>query len=99
MQSDFSEESEDDTSEELKSDFVDESEHMNNKKKSRIKYSGPIMTNTTLSVLRICGKYLQMSKLLGSIAITVIHSMIQFFELYFYTVHLFFTSDLVSIFN
>lgn len=55
-----------------------------------------MVTNTTLSILRICGKYLQMSRLLRSIAVTVIQSMIQFYELCFYTVHLFFTSDLVS---
>lgn len=65
------------------------------KKKYKTKHSGPIVTNTTLSVLRVCGKYLQMIRLLKSIAVTVIQSMIQFFELYFYTVHLFFTSDLV----
>lgn len=58
-----------------------------------------MVTNTTLSILRICGKYLQMSRLLQSIAVTVIQSMIQFYELCFYTVHLFFTSDLVSFSN
>lgn len=55
-----------------------------------------MVTNTTLSILRVCGKYLQMSRLLRSIAVTVIQSMIQFYELCFYTVHSFFTSDLVS---
>uniref|UniRef100_A0A0C9Q2V8 CCDC132_0 protein n=1 Tax=Fopius arisanus TaxID=64838 RepID=A0A0C9Q2V8_9HYME len=56
--------------------------------------SGPMVTNTTLSVLRVCGRYLQMSRLLRSIAVTVTQSMIQFFELYFYAIHNFFTSDL-----
>lgn len=55
-----------------------------------------MVTNTTLSVLRVCGRYLQMSRLLRSIAITVIQNMIQFFELCFYAIHAFFTSDLVS---
>lgn len=58
-----------------------------------------MVTNTTLTILRVCGKYLQMSRLLRSIAVAVIQSMIQFFEIYFYTVHLFFTADLVSFFN
>ncbi|XP_015119405.1 syndetin [Diachasma alloeum] len=56
--------------------------------------TGPMVTNTTLSVLRVCGRYLQMSRLLRSIAVTVTQSMIQFFELYFYAIHNFFTSDL-----
>ncbi|KAK2585599.1 hypothetical protein KPH14_010228 [Odynerus spinipes] len=91
----FSDESDDDIPDELKREYVDESEHGKiNKKKNKHKHSGPIVTNTTLSILRVCGKYLQMSRLLRSIAITVIQSMIQFFEICFYTVHLFFTSDL-----
>ncbi|XP_053983374.1 syndetin isoform X1 [Hylaeus volcanicus] len=91
----YSDESDDDIPEELKHDFVDDSDHIKtNKKKCKLKQSGPMVTNTTLSILRVCGKYLQMSRLLRSIAVTVIQSMIQFYELCFYTVHLFFTSDL-----
>lgn len=92
----FSDESDEDIPDELKHEYVDELDHTKvNKKKCKLKQSmGPMVTNTTLSVLRVCGKYLQMSKLLRSIAVTVIQSMIQFFELCFYTVHLFFTSDL-----
>ncbi|XP_020295336.1 syndetin isoform X2 [Pseudomyrmex gracilis] len=91
----FSDESDDDIPDELKREYVDEPDHVKtNKKKCKLKQSGPMVTNTTLSVLRVCGKYLQMSRLLRSIAVTVIQSMIQFFELCFYTVHLFFTSDL-----
>lgn len=91
----FSDESDDDIPDELKHEYVDESDHARvNKKKCKLKQSGPMVTNTTLSILRVCGKYLQMSRLLRSIAVTVIQSMIQFFELCFYTVHLFFTSDL-----
>nr|XP_050865737.1 syndetin [Vespula vulgaris] len=89
---DFSDDSDDD---ELKREYVDESEHTKvNKKKFKHKHSGPMVTNTTLTILRVCGKYLQMSRLLRSIAVAVIQSMIQFFEIYFYTVHLFFTADL-----
>ncbi|XP_076670628.1 vacuolar protein sorting 50 [Andrena cerasifolii] len=91
----FSDESDDDIPDELKREYVDDSDHVKaNKKKCKVKESGPMVTNTTLSILRICGKYLQMSRLLRSIAVTVIQSMIQFYELCFYTVHLFFTSDL-----
>lgn len=91
----FSDESDDDIPDELKYEYVDDSDHIKtNKKKCKLKQSGPMVTNTTLSILRVCGKYLQMSRLLRSIAVTVIQSMIQFYELCFYTVHLFFTSDL-----
>ena len=57
----------------------------------------PILTNTTLTVLRHCGKYLQMSRLLRPIASEVIMSMSQLFEYYLYAVHAFFTTDLVSV--
>ncbi|XP_076244228.1 vacuolar protein sorting 50 isoform X1 [Calliopsis andreniformis] len=91
----FSDESDDDIPDELKREYVDDTDHVKtNKKKCKLKQSGPMVTNTTISILRICGKYLQMSRLLRSIAVTVIQSMIQFYELCFYTVHLFFTSDL-----
>src|SRR5436190_8563622 len=77
----FSDESDDDIPDELKHEYVDESDHTRaNKKKCKFKQSGPMVTNTTLSILRVCGKYLQMSRLLRSIAVTVIQSMIQFFE-------------------
>ncbi|XP_076168709.1 vacuolar protein sorting 50 [Ptiloglossa arizonensis] len=91
----YSDESDDDIPDELKHEYVDDSDHVKaNKKKCKLKQSGPMVTNTTLSILRVCGRYLQMSRLLRSIAVTVIQSMIQFYELCFYTVHLFFTSDL-----
>ncbi|KAH0567808.1 hypothetical protein KQX54_014262 [Cotesia glomerata] len=63
------------------------------KKKIKTRLAVPMVTNTTLNVLRVCGRYLQMSKLLTSIAVTVIQSMIQFFELYLYCINLFFSSD------
>lgn len=55
----------------------------------------PILTNTTLTVLRQCGKYLQMSRLLRPIAFEVIVCMSQLFDYYLYAVHAFFTTDLV----
>ncbi|KAK9506582.1 hypothetical protein O3M35_008485 [Rhynocoris fuscipes] len=56
--------------------------------------NGPLLTNTTLTVLRLCGKYLQMSRLLKFIASEVVMALTQLFEYYFYTVYMFFTSDL-----
>ncbi|XP_046752243.1 syndetin isoform X1 [Diprion similis] len=91
----FSDDSDDDIPEELKCDFVDEPDQSKpSKKKHKLIFAGPMVTNTTLSVLRVCGKYLQMSRLFRSIAVTVIQNMTQFFELCLYTVHMFFTSDL-----
>jgi hypothetical protein len=55
----------------------------------------PILTNTTLMVLRQCGKYLQMSRLLRPIASEVIVCMSELFDYYLYAVHAFFTTDLV----
>lgn len=55
----------------------------------------PILTNTTLTVLRQMGKYLQMSRLLKPIAYNIIMCMNQLFDYYLYAVHSFFTSDLV----
>lgn len=56
----------------------------------------PILTNTTLTVLRYCGKYLHMSQLLRAIASEVITGLGQLFEYYMYAVYTFFTSDLVN---
>lgn len=54
-----------------------------------------ILTNTTLSVLRQMGKYLQMSRLLKPISFQIISCMNQLFDYYLYCVHVFFASDLV----
>lgn len=58
---------------------------------------GPLLTNTTLTVLRHCGKYLQMSRLLRTVAMDVIICLSQLFQYYLYAVHAFFTADLVSL--
>ncbi|XP_026749335.2 syndetin [Galleria mellonella] len=60
---------------------------------SKVKNS-VIVTNTTLSVLRNCGQYLQICRYLPQISLEVVMLMNQLFDYYFYTVHLFFTSDL-----
>ena len=57
---------------------------------------GPLLTNTTLTVLRHCGKYLQMSRLLRTVAMDVIICFSQLFQYYLYAVHAFFTADHVS---
>ncbi|XP_061725447.1 syndetin [Cydia pomonella] len=79
----------DDEPEELKRDFVDDDA----KSPSKVKHS-VIVTNTTLSVLRNCGQYLQICRYLPQISLEVVMLMNQLFDFYFYTVHLFFTSDL-----
>lgn len=63
---------------------------------NKLKKSVPIVANTTLTVLRLCGKYLQMGRLLKPIALDVILSMCQLFDYYLYNVYHFFTKDLVS---
>ncbi|KAL0852784.1 hypothetical protein ABMA27_012591 [Loxostege sticticalis] len=93
----------DDEPEELKREFVDEVDRheystTNNNEKvlespSKVKES-VIVTNTTLSVLRNCGQYLQICRYLPQISLEVVMLMNQLFDYYFYTVHLFFTSDL-----
>lgn len=91
----ISEDSEDEVNHDVKNNSTIEKFHIKNSKR-RLKsiLVAPMVTNTTLNVLRVCGRYLQMSRLLSTIAVTVIRSMIQFFELYLYCINLFFTSDL-----
>ncbi|CAH1989145.1 unnamed protein product [Acanthoscelides obtectus] len=95
----YSEDSEEE-SEELKKDFVEEFGDDNHArllvkdKKDKHHQKAPILTNTTLSVLRQIGKYIQMSRLLQPIAFQIITCMSQLFDYYLYAVHLFFASDL-----
>lgn len=100
----FSDESDEDIPKELMEDFVDENvgdtvstKHSkpSSKKMSRREFmKAPILTNTTLTVLRQCGKYVQMSRLLRPIAFEVIVCMSQLFDYYLFAVHTFFTEDL-----
>ncbi|XP_049824964.1 syndetin isoform X2 [Aethina tumida] len=90
----FTDES-DEENEELKRDYVDEyDENVAIKKREKHSNKSPILTNTTLTVLRQMGKYIQMSRLLKSIAYQIITCMNQLFDYYLYSVHLFFASDL-----
>ncbi|KAF5290040.1 hypothetical protein FQA39_LY14821 [Lamprigera yunnana] len=93
----FSDET-DDESEELKQDFVDDNvddmQRSSIEKKEKHSCKAPILTNTSLSVLRQIGKYLQMCRLLRPIAFDIILCMAQLFDFYVYVVHFFFSADL-----
>uniref|UniRef100_A0A3Q4GSU3 VPS50 EARP/GARPII complex subunit n=1 Tax=Neolamprologus brichardi TaxID=32507 RepID=A0A3Q4GSU3_NEOBR len=96
--------SDSDVPEELKQDYVDEQtgdaplksvprETMRTKKKSDYnlnKTNAPILTNTTLNVIRLVGKYMQMMNILKPIAFDVIHCVSQLFDYYLYAVYTFF---------
>lgn len=55
----------------------------------------PLLTNTTLTVMRHCGKYLKICNILKSISEDVVTCLCQLFEYYLYSVHLLFTSDML----
>ncbi|XP_034017409.1 syndetin [Thalassophryne amazonica] len=96
--------SDSDVPEELKQDYVDEQtgdvplksvsrETIRSKKKSDYslnKINTPILTNTTLNVIRLVGKYMQMMNILKPIAFDVIHCVSQLFDYYLYAVYTFF---------
>lgn len=87
----YSEESEDETDLHSNSAGVNKGGRI---KSANVKKDGPLLTNTTLTVLRLCGKYLQMSKYLKPIASQVVSALTQLFDFYLYTVYSFFTSDM-----
>ncbi|XP_077446385.1 syndetin isoform X2 [Stigmatopora argus] len=96
--------SDSDVPEELKQDYVDEQtgdvplksvsrETIKSKKRSDYnlnKTNAPILTNTTLNVIRLVGKYMQMMSILKPIAFDVIHCVSQLFDYYLYAVYAFF---------
>uniref|UniRef100_A0ACB8FVG1 Syndetin n=1 Tax=Sphaerodactylus townsendi TaxID=933632 RepID=A0ACB8FVG1_9SAUR len=96
--------SDSDVPEELKRDYVDEQtgdapvksvsrETLRSKKRSDYclnKGNAPILTNTTLNVIRLVGKYMQMMNILKPIAFDVIHFMSQLFDYYLYAIYTFF---------
>ncbi|TKC39597.1 hypothetical protein EI555_016355 [Monodon monoceros] len=96
--------SDSDVPEELKQDYVDEQtgdapvksvsrETLKSRKKSDYslnKVNAPILTNTTLNVIRLVGKYMQMMNILKPIAFDVIHFMSQLFDYYLYAIYTFF---------
>uniref|UniRef100_A0A7N4PAH4 VPS50 subunit of EARP/GARPII complex n=1 Tax=Sarcophilus harrisii TaxID=9305 RepID=A0A7N4PAH4_SARHA len=54
------------------------------------KVNAPILTNTTLNVIRLVGKYMQMMSMLKPIAFDVVHFLSQLFDYYLYAVYTFF---------
>ncbi|KAM9097634.1 syndetin isoform 2-T2 [Sarcophilus harrisii] len=96
--------SDSDVPEELKRDYVDEQtgdapvksvsrETLRSRKKSDYslnKVNAPILTNTTLNVIRLVGKYMQMMSMLKPIAFDVVHFLSQLFDYYLYAVYTFF---------
>nr|XP_028605912.1 syndetin isoform X2 [Podarcis muralis] len=96
--------SDSDVPEELKRDYVDEQtgdapvksisrETLRSRKRSDYclsKVNAPILTNTTLNVIRLVGKYMQMMNILKPIAFDVIHFMSQLFDYYMYAIYMFF---------
>lgn len=91
-----------DVPEELKKDYVDEMIDETPQKtanKSSKRYSSklkeaPFVTNTTLNVLRLFGKYMKMMDVLHIIAFDVFLCMAQLFDYYMYTVYLFFAKEM-----
>ncbi|XP_065148061.1 syndetin isoform X2 [Paramisgurnus dabryanus] len=96
--------SDSDVPDELKQDYVDEQtgdvpvksvsrETLRSRKRSDYnlnKANAPILTNTTLNVIRLVGKYMQMMNILKPIAFDVIHCVSQLFDYYLYAVYTFF---------
>ncbi|XP_059085290.1 syndetin-like isoform X2 [Tigriopus californicus] len=90
----------------LKRDFVDEgtgemgnhdhSKRTSNRTSQRKGHDPPILTNTSLMILRLCGKYIHLMKALEPIASNVFISMMQLLEYYLFVVFNFFTKDLSS---
>ncbi|CAK8673996.1 unnamed protein product [Clavelina lepadiformis] len=85
---------EDDMDDELHQEYIDErtGESPVSDNASKVLH-GPIMTNTALHVLRLCGSYLKMCDVLKPIAIDVVVCMTQLFDLYFYAVFEFFSTS------
>lgn len=55
--------------------------------------TGPILTNSALNVLRICGKYLSMCEVLEAVATEVVVCMSKLFDYYWITVYQIFAQD------
>ena len=56
----------------------------------------PIVTNTALTVLKLCGKYLHMMQLLSPVAFDVMLCITQLFDYFLYTIHLYFVQSMVG---
>ncbi|XP_041367289.1 syndetin-like [Gigantopelta aegis] len=92
--------SDSDVPDELKQDYIDEltgetrsHRYTRQRSKGKGQKHAPFITNTTLNVLRVVGKYLQMMTVLKPVAFDVINYMSQLFDYILYTVHAFFGTD------
>ncbi|XP_045136373.1 syndetin-like [Portunus trituberculatus] len=93
---DDDDESDEDMPIELKRDYVEE--HIGDMPPARPPHASrrlshskaPIVTNTTLTILRLIGKYIQMMRLLQPIAFDVMVCLSHLFDYYLYTVFTFF---------
>ena len=63
--------------------------------RSRRRPELPVLTNTSLMLLRLCGKYTHLMKDLKPIASDVFRAMTQLLDFYVIAVYAFFTKDLV----
>ncbi|XP_076113826.1 syndetin-like isoform X4 [Mytilus galloprovincialis] len=92
--------SDSDIPDELKQDYIDEitgeaRSHRQYKRRishNRSRKNVPIVTNTTINLLRVIGKYMKMITVLKPIAFDVIYCISQLFDYYLYTVYSFFGS-------
>ncbi|XP_052801392.1 syndetin-like [Mya arenaria] len=99
--------SDSDVPDELKHDFIDELTGETHSRPGKRKFSRSrsfqkhvsIVTNTSLNVFRVIGRYIQMMRLLKPVAFDVMWSMAQLFDFYMYSVYLFYGSALSSMDN
>ncbi|KAL7056727.1 hypothetical protein AAHC03_020655 [Spirometra sp. Aus1] len=63
------------------------SRHEKNANGSESRESGPILASTTIEVLRLIGRYMQMMQLLKPIASEVMHCIGQLFDYYLFVIH------------
>ncbi|XP_048579827.1 syndetin isoform X2 [Nematostella vectensis] len=100
-------EDDEDIPEELKLDYVDErtgeipagkssESHMHSRKNQQFLSRVPCITNTTLNVLRVFGKYMQMMNVLKPIAFDVVICMSQLFDYYLFAVTSFFSPEVLA---
>uniref|UniRef100_A0A0K2V6X7 Coiled-coil domain-containing protein 132 n=1 Tax=Lepeophtheirus salmonis TaxID=72036 RepID=A0A0K2V6X7_LEPSM len=80
-----------DVPDDLKKDFLEEEEIIQSIKFTK---NREFITETSLAILRLCGSYLELMKLLDRIAERIFGSFCQLIELYAFTVHHFFTQSL-----
>ncbi|XP_052286176.1 syndetin-like isoform X2 [Dreissena polymorpha] len=99
--------SDSDVPEELKQDFIDELTGETHSRPGKRKFSRSrsfqkhvsIVTNTSLNIFRVLGRYIQMMRLLKPIAFDVVTCVAQLFDFYLYAVYLFFGQELGTMDN